>query len=71
MMRFICEHGNVCRDCDECYNKARADSELHSFGVFQPRTTKCHKHPLVPLTENYDCILCCYGPDERKNNGKT
>ena len=70
MMNFICKHGNVCRDCDACYDDARADSELHDFGVFVPRGVKCSKHPLIPLTENHDCIICAYSPKD-KDNGKS
>lgn len=70
MMNFVCKHKNICRDCDACYDEARADSELHEFGVFVPKGVKCVRHPSIMLTENHDCILCCYGPEDR-TNGKS
>lgn len=58
MMTFICEHGNICQNCNDCYDDARALSELQEFGTFIPQKTFCMKHPGVPLTEHFDCLLC-------------
>jgi len=67
MMHFTCKHGKLCRDCDECYDDARADSEILAFGIFSPSVTKCAKHPGSLLTENWDCLLCRYGDGSKRN----
>ena len=63
MMIYTCVHGNIARDCDECYDDNRALSEVKDFGTWIPAVTKCSKHPQIPLTEHYDCQFCLYKGD--------
>ncbi len=60
VMNFVCKHDNICRDCNDCYDDARAESEVYEGGIFVPDDLICERHPVVPLTEHYDCIICCY-----------
>jgi len=58
MMYHICGHDARAEECDDCYDDARAASEL-SDGYYVPSVAKsCFEHPHCRLDANSDCKDC-------------
>ena len=58
MMLYVCKHGVISFDCDDCYSDARAKSEECVFETYYPPSARCKSHVGGKIDDDGDCYRC-------------